>query len=65
VHAPTQSQVCVDPERQLITVLLTNRVYPNASEASMAAIHWARQRFNNAVRAVVDSTASPLAGPRW
>jgi hypothetical protein len=44
----------VDPDRKLITVLLTNRVYPRADAESMAKIHWARQRFNNAVKAVVD-----------
>jgi hypothetical protein len=49
--------VCVDPDRQLITVLLTNRVYPNADTASMIAIHHVRQRFNDAVKAVVDSQA--------
>ena len=51
-------QVCVDPVRQLITVLLTNRVYPRADATSMAKIHYARQRFNNAVRQVVDGPAS-------
>ena len=51
----TGTQVCNDPTRGLITVLLTNRVYPNASAESMAKIHTARQRFNNAVLAVVQS----------
>lgn len=55
--------MCVDPERRLITVLLTNRVYPKAGAETMAKIHYARQRFNNAVKAVVDSMDLPAAAP--
>ena len=50
----TGTQICADPERELVTVLLTNRVYPRASNESIAAIHTARARFNRAVREVVD-----------
>ena len=50
----TGTQACNDIDRQLITVLLTNRVYPKADDASEHRIHLARQRFNNAVRALVD-----------
>jgi CubicO group peptidase (beta-lactamase class C family) len=49
----TGTLVCNDPERQLITVLLTNRVWPNKT-ANMGTIQLARQAFNNAVKAVVD-----------
>ena len=45
----------MDPDRKLITVLLTNRVYPKADDLSMQKIHWARQRFNNAVKSVVEA----------
>eukprot|EP01050_Picozoa_sp_SAG11_P007267 SAG11_NODE_599_length_8269_cov_3.455080_2_plen_88_part_00 len=51
----TGTQVCTDPDRQLITVLLTNRVYPHADLRSIHAIHYARQRFNNLVRKAVDA----------
>lgn len=48
----TGTQVCNDPTRQLMTVLLTNRVYPNKT-GEMHAIEIARQNFNNAVLKVV------------
>lgn len=51
----TGTQACNDRKRGLITVLLTNRVYPRADDASEIHIHRARQRFNNAVKAVVDA----------
>ncbi|EGD82667.1 hypothetical protein PTSG_03327 [Salpingoeca rosetta] len=51
----TGTEVCNDPERGIITVLLTNRVYPKADDESEAKIHAYRQKFNNAVRAVVDA----------
>jgi len=44
----TGTQVCIDPVMQLITVLLTNRCYPDDSEASKSKIHTVRQNFNNA-----------------
>lgn len=50
----TGTQVCNDVERGLTTVLLTNRVYPHADEASLHTIHTARQEFNNIVRDLVD-----------
>lgn len=49
----TGTQVCCDPARGLITVLLTNRCFPDDSPASKSAVHRARQRFNNAVMGVV------------
>ena len=51
----TGTEVCVDPDRMLITILFTNRVYPAANEETKEKIHCARQRFNNAVKAIVDS----------
>jgi CubicO group peptidase (beta-lactamase class C family) len=54
----TGTQVCVDPTRNLITILLTNRCYPDDNAASHTAIHLARQQFNNAVMKAVDVAAS-------
>jgi hypothetical protein len=57
----TGTEICADPERGLITVLLTNRCFPDDSGASKSAIHAARQGFNNAVKDAVDSAAAAQA----
>jgi CubicO group peptidase (beta-lactamase class C family) len=44
--------LCIDPVSKISTVLLTNRVYPNAT-ANMGTVHTARQQFNNAVLTVL------------
>ena len=51
----TGTMICADPVTRggLLTVLLTNRVYPKADEASEERIHQARVRFSNAVLAAV------------
>mmetsp|Transcript_27014 Transcript_27014/g.57268 ORF Transcript_27014/g.57268 Transcript_27014/m.57268 type:complete len:460 (-) Transcript_27014:48-1427(-) len=49
----TGTQICGDPERQLITVFLTNRVYPFAGNDQM---HTYRQNFNNAVIEALGNT---------
>lgn len=43
----TGTQICCDPVNKMVTVLLTNRVYPIADEASIGRIHVTRQAFNN------------------
>ena len=48
----TGTELCNDPTRQLITILFTNRVYPNKT-ANMPEIKLARQAFNDAVLGVV------------
>ena len=54
----TGTQVCVDPNgptgSPLVAILLTNRVYPAASDASKAAIKVARIAFSNTVLQVLD-----------
>lgn len=45
----TGTQLCADPVNDVMTVLLTNRVYPRADNESKAKIHHYRQEFNNAV----------------
>ncbi len=50
----TGTQICADPERQLITILLTNRCYP-VKAAQMDTIHVVRQQWNDAVLAVYNS----------
>ena len=51
----TGTQICADPATRsgLVTVLLTNRVFPAADAESERRIHTARQGFNNAVLAAL------------
>lgn len=51
----TGTQICGDPTRDLITVFLTNRVYPVSQNDQM---HTYRQNFNNAVLQALGSTSS-------
>lgn len=53
----TGTQVCNDPERKIITILLTNRCYKDDSEDSKLKIAFTRRKFNNAVKEVVDNCA--------
>ena len=48
----TGTQLCLDPQRKIFTILLTNRVYPTDQNLK---IHDARKAFNNAV---VDALAA-------
>jgi CubicO group peptidase (beta-lactamase class C family) len=48
----TGTQLCADPERQIYTILLTNRVYPNVDNIK---IEYLRQRWNTAVQQIVDA----------
>jgi hypothetical protein len=50
----TGTQVCVDKDRQLIAILLTNRVYPVASDQAEDAIHNARILFSNQIIQIYD-----------
>jgi len=50
----TGTQICGDPVRKIVTVLLTNRCYPNKSK-TLPDIHRARKEFNNAVKAAFDA----------
>ena len=58
----TGTQICADPVTGggLITILLTNRVYPKADEGSLHRIHAARQAFNNAVLSAVQKKRSAM-----
>jgi len=47
----TGTQLCGDPDRKIITILLTNRVYPSAANMKVEDV---RRKFNNAVVSVVD-----------
>ena len=47
----TGTLMCVDPERNISTVLLTTRVYPD--EQNVGGIQQLRQAFNNAVLAAL------------
>jgi serine-type D-Ala-D-Ala carboxypeptidase len=49
----TGTLLCVDPTRNVTTVLLANRVYPN-STGETAGIQAARQAFNTAVLAALE-----------
>eukprot|EP00005_Dracoamoeba_jomungandri_P005380 CAMPEP_0174257498 /NCGR_PEP_ID=MMETSP0439-20130205/6620_1 /TAXON_ID=0 /ORGANISM="Stereomyxa ramosa, Strain Chinc5" /LENGTH=473 /DNA_ID=CAMNT_0015340597 /DNA_START=25 /DNA_END=1444 /DNA_ORIENTATION=+ len=52
----TGTEVCMDPERQIFTILLTNRVYPTASNHSADAIHTLRYNFNSEVQKIYDES---------
>jgi CubicO group peptidase (beta-lactamase class C family) len=52
----TGTEICADPDRQIFTVLLTNRVYPNDSNIAIRAL---RQVFNTAVVNVLANHTSP------
>lgn len=47
----TGTLVCADPVSGIVTVLLTNRVYPD--DSNLKGIHTIRQWFNNAVLEVL------------
>ena len=57
----TGTMVCADPEAKLISVLLTNRVYPRADAASERAISAARRAFS---REVLKAVHDPAEGAR-
>ena len=48
----TGTQICIDPERQIYTILLTNRVFPKDEKNN--GIHELRKKFNEAVVKVID-----------
>jgi CubicO group peptidase (beta-lactamase class C family) len=47
----TGTQLCGDPERQLITIFLTNRVYPTANNYLIESV---RRKFNSAIVKIFD-----------
>ena len=49
----TGTQVCCDPERKIITILLTNRCYKDDSSRSKDLILLTRRLFNDAVAQVL------------
>jgi len=49
----TGTELCADPTRNLITILLTNRVYPSAANTKIGNV---RRLFNTAVQKIFDST---------
>lgn len=50
----TGTETCNDPDRKLITILLTNRVYPGKTN-SADLIHQLRQAWNTAVQQTFDA----------
>lgn len=52
-HSYTGTQVCNDPERKVITILLTNRCYKDDSQRSKELILLNRRLFNDAVVQVI------------
>lgn len=49
----TGTQICIDKERKVIAILLTNRVYPDPSKTA-DLIKYLRRDFSNAVKDVID-----------
>ncbi|KAH3764858.1 penicillin-binding protein 4* [Pelomyxa schiedti] len=52
----TGTMICADKDRQLIVLLMTNRVYPVAG--SSTPMHDVRQKFTTQVQKIYDSTLS-------
>jgi hypothetical protein len=48
----TGTQLCGDPVRQIYTILLTNRVYPNDANEAILPV---RQAWNTAIQQIWDS----------
>ena len=48
----TGTQVCLDPERKIFTMLLTNRVYPLTSNTKIMDY---RRTYNKMVAEIVDA----------
>lgn len=53
----TGTSIWIDPERELVVVLFTNRVHPSRERGDHKGI---RQAFHNEVVRAVDPTASPM-----
>jgi hypothetical protein len=54
----TGTQICGDPVLGVVTVLLTNRVFPTDATGS-SAVQAARRAFNNAVLGAVQPSSTP------
>ena len=55
----TGTQVCCDPVRGIYAILLTNRVYPNAT-GNTACILEAREQYSNTIRQIWDDAHPEL-----
>eukprot|EP01092_Planopodium_desertum_P015796 TRINITY_DN852_c0_g3_i1.p1 TRINITY_DN852_c0_g3~~TRINITY_DN852_c0_g3_i1.p1 ORF type:complete len:132 (-),score=5.66 TRINITY_DN852_c0_g3_i1:529-924(-) len=56
----TGTEMCADPVNKIITILLTNRVYPNDSNTKIQLV---RQLFNQAVMATLYPSKETNAEP--
>ena len=61
IFFPAGTQVCNDKDRQLIAILLTNRVYPVASDESEDLIHAARIAFSDLIVSIFDASKELVA----
>lgn len=50
----TGTQICADKERGIITILLTNRCYPDKTRTS-EGVKYLRRNFSNAVKDIIDN----------
>lgn len=57
----TGTQICADPQRGLVTVLLTNRAYPQQT-ANFAGVAAARRAFNDAAMRAFDACLEECGG---
>ena len=55
----TGTQVCNDPKRKVITILLTNRCYKNDTHDSKVQISELRKQFNTAVAEILGQQDGP------
>lgn len=65
----TGTMVCADTDRALITVLMTNRVYPtdqcNTTAPCYLPVQTARREFNNAVLDLVEYRPAAAKAPLY
>lgn len=54
----TGTQICIDPERDLVAILLTNRVYPIKTN-NADGVKYLRREFSNTVKRIVDTYYPP------
>lgn len=50
----TGTQICIDPSRGIVAILLTNRVYPVKTD-NADSVKYLRRNFSNAVKDIVDT----------
>jgi hypothetical protein len=58
----TGTMICADPDRKIISILMTNRVYPTDAPGHLP-IESARREFNNAVLDLIEFRPAAVKAP--